>query len=165
MEQSNLNLDRGLEISARIQADLHSLGIDYKHLVHEPTPTSADSAKVRDMDLSTGVKAIILIGKQTKNYYMCAVSAHLRINREALAAAIGEAVKLADPTEILIKFGLRVGGVPPCGNLFNIPTYFDQQVNTTNTVGFNCGLQTESILMQGQDLVTYVNPVLGNFAE
>ena len=34
--------------------------IKYKHINHEPTPTSEDAARVRGMDIATGGKALVL---------------------------------------------------------------------------------------------------------
>lgn len=47
-----------------------------------------------------------------------------------------------------IKFTINFkGGVPPFGNLLGLPNYFDKSINNFENSAFNCGLNTESIIM------------------
>src|SRR3989338_4865683 len=45
---------------------LRKHNIRFEHLTHEPTPTSEDSARVRGVPMSIGIKAMILRGKHSK---------------------------------------------------------------------------------------------------
>lgn len=139
--------------------------IDFKHMVHAPTPTSEDSARVRGTQLEEGVKALILRGKSTKKNYQLNIPSHLKLDMKAVADAVGEKCEFEDPEVIKERFGLIIGGVPPFGNLLNIDTYFDERVAAYEQAAFNCGLQTESIVMKAKDLVQLVQPTIGRFAK
>lgn len=137
----------------------------YQHLVHVPTPTSEDSARVRGTKLEEGIKAIILKGKSTKRNYQLNIPSHLKLDMKAVSEAVGEKCEFEDPEVIRERFGLIIGGVPPFGSLLNIDTYFDEKVTAAQQCAFNCGMPTESILMQSKDLVTLVQPKIGAFAK
>lgn len=50
--------------------------------------------------------------------------------------------------------------MPPFGNLIGIPNYFDKSISNFETSAFNCGLNTESIIMKRQDLLNVVDPII-----
>lgn len=139
--------------------------ISYQHLIHPPTPTSEDSAKARGTSLEEGVKSIIVRGKNTKKNYQLNIPSHLKLDMKAVSEAVGEKCEFEDPEVIHERFGLMIGGVPPFGSLLNIDTYFDEKVLANDRVAFNCGLQTESIVMKSKDLVSLVQPKMGAFAK
>lgn len=137
----------------------------FEHMVHEPTPTSEDSARVRGTKMGEGVKSIILRGKNTKKNYQINIPSHLKLDMKAVADAVGEKCEFEDPEVIRERFGLVIGGVPPFGPLLNIETYFDNRVLESEKAAFNCGMQTESIVMKAKDLVELVQPKMGAFSK
>ncbi|OGN63688.1 MAG: aspartate--tRNA(Asn) ligase [Chlamydiae bacterium RIFCSPHIGHO2_12_FULL_49_9] len=155
----------GENIRNEIIHQLHTRKIPFEHLVHEPTPTSVDSARVRSSHLEEGVKALILRGKQTKKNYQFNIPAHLKLDMKAASEAVGEKCEFEDPAIILERFGLKVGGVPPFGHLLNIDNYFDQKILSREKAGFNCGLSTESIVMKSKDLIILIDPKMGAFSK
>ena len=50
----------GDAVPSRLLALLESAGVDFRHLIHEATPTSQDSARVRGEPLEIGGKALVL---------------------------------------------------------------------------------------------------------
>jgi nondiscriminating aspartyl-tRNA synthetase len=140
-------------------------GIPFEHRVHEATPTSEDSARVRGTKLEEGVKAIILRGKQSKKNFQLNLPSHLKLDMKAVSDLVGEKCEFEEPAIILERFGLVIGGVPPFGNLLNLDTYFDQRILNGEKVAFNCGLQTESIVMPAQDLVTLTQGKVAAFGK
>jgi nondiscriminating aspartyl-tRNA synthetase len=58
-----------------------------------------------------------------------------------------------------------LGGIPPFGTLLNLDTYFDERVLNSEKAAFNCGLMTESIVMNAKDLIALIQPKIGNFAK
>lgn len=144
---------------------LKDAGAEYKHLDHVPTPTSEDSARVRGTKLEEGVKSIIVVGKQTKKNYQFNVPSHMRVDMKVIAQLAGEKCEFEEPENIKARFGIVVGGVPPFGNLFNIDTYFDERLLKNEVAAFNCGMQTESIVMKASDLIALVKPKMGSFAK
>jgi nondiscriminating aspartyl-tRNA synthetase len=139
--------------------------ISFKHTSHEPTPTSQDSARVRGTLLEEGVKSLILCGKNTKKNYQFNISSHLKLDMKAASVAVGEKCEFEDPAVIQERFGLTVGGVPPFGNLLNLDNYFDEEISLHARAAFNCGLPTESIVMDSKDLITLADPKFGKFAK
>ena len=136
----------------------------YVYLVHEATPTSEDSARVRGTKPEEGVKAIILRGKNSKKNYQFNLPGHAKLDMKAVATIVGEKCEFEDPLVIKERFGLEIGGVPPFGNLFNIDTYYDESILSNVQSAFNCGLKTESIIMSAKDLIDLAQPKIGRFA-
>lgn len=137
----------------------------FKHLVHEETPTSEDSARVRGTPITHAVKSLILRTKTSKKNVQINIPAHLKADMKAIADAVGEKCEFEDAAVIFERFGLKVGGIPPFGNLLNIDTYFDDQIATMGECSFNCGLLTESLIMRSSDLITLVQPKCGAFSK
>lgn len=137
----------------------------FEHQVHEPTPTSEDSARVRNTLLEEGVKALILRGKNSKKNYQFNIPSHLKLDMKAVADLVGEKCEFEDAEIIKERFGLTVGGVPPFGQLLNIDTFFDEKILANERAAFNCGLLTESITMQSKELVSLVQPKIGKFTK
>jgi len=138
--------------------------MNFQHLVHEVTPTSEDSARVRNTALEDGVKSLILRGKTSKKNYQINIPSNLKLDMKAVAEAVGEKCEFENPEVIKERFGLIIGGVPPFGPLLNIETYFDDQLAKNTCAAFNCGMPTESIIMQSKDLLQIVQPKMGSFA-
>lgn len=139
--------------------------VEYQHLKHEATPTSEDSARVRQMSLEEGIKAIIVRGKNSKKNYQLNLPSHLKLDMKAVAETVGEKCEFENPEVIKERFGLTIGGVPPFGNLLNIETIFDARIADTRRAAFNCGLLTESVVMNTQDLVSIVQPKIAHIAK
>lgn len=155
----------GENIRNEIIHQLHEKKIDFDHRVHEPTPTSEDSARVRQIKMEEGVKALILRGKTTKKNYQFNIPSHLKVDMKAVAEIVGEKCEFEDPTVIQERFGLQIGGVPPFGNLLNLDNYYDEEIAKQERAAFNCGLTTESIIMKSKDLLALVEPKLGRFSK
>lgn len=155
----------GENIRNEIIHQLKAKKVSFDHRVHEPTPTSEDSARVRNIKMEEGVKALILRGKNTKKNYQFNIPAHLKVDMKAVAEAVGEKCEFEDPSVILERFGLQIGGVPPFGNLLNLENYYDEQIIHQEKAAFNCGLTTESIIMKSKDLLEVVDPKMGKFAK
>lgn len=144
---------------------LHQNKIQFQHLVHEATPTSQDSARVRNTRMEEGVKSLILRGKQTKKNFQFNIPSHLKLDIKAASEAVGEKCEFEDPAIIQERFGLIIGGVPPFGNLLGLDHFFDEQIAQYEQSAFNCGLPTESIIMKSDDLIRLIDPKIGKFAK
>lgn len=137
----------------------------FDHLIHEATPTSEDSARVRGVRLEEGIKALILRGKNTKKNYQFNIPSHLKLDMKAACEAVGEKCEFENPEVIKERFGLQIGGIPPFGSLLNLETFFDEGILESEHIHFNCGLLTESITMRAEDLVKLVQPKMGKFSK
>jgi nondiscriminating aspartyl-tRNA synthetase len=155
----------GENIRNEITRQIRDRGIEFVHLVHEATPTSQDSARVRDTLLEEGIKSIIVRGKHTKKNVQFNIPSHMKLDMKACADAVGEKCEFEDPAIIQERYGLSVGGVPPFGNLLNLDNYFDDRVLNQARAAFNCGLPTESVIMRSSDLLPLAEGKLGRFAK
>ncbi|HEV7736996.1 MAG TPA: YbaK/EbsC family protein, partial [Chlamydiales bacterium] len=155
----------GENIRNEIIRQLHLHNIEFKHMVHDTTPTSQDSAHIRATKLEEGVKSLIVRGKNSKKNYQFNIPSHLKLDMKAVQEAVGEKCDFEDPAVIKERFGLIIGGVPPFGNLLNVDNYLDEQVKKEERAAFNCGLTTESIIMQSQDLCKITEPKIGKFSK
>lgn len=141
----------------------HEVG--FKHVAHEATPTCEDSARVRNTLLEEGVKSLILKGKNSKKNYQFNLPSHAKIDMKMVAELVGEKCEFESPEIIQERFGLKIGSIPPFGHLLNLDTYFDESISTHVNAAFNCGLLTESIVMNAQDLVRVVQPKVAAFSK
>lgn len=155
----------GENLRSHIVSLLKKNNIEFKHLVHDSTPTSQDSSMTRQTFIEDGVKALILRGKTTKKNYQFNISAHLKLDMKAVADLVGEKCEFEDPAIIKERYGLIIGGIPPFGNLIGLETYYDAFIESRDEVAFNCGLSTESIIMKAEDLIKLVNPKMGSFTK
>lgn len=135
------------------------------HIVHEETKTSEESAAIRNTKLEEGVKSLILRGKGSKKNYQFNIPAHKKMDMKAASEIVGEKCEFEDPNVIFERFGLRTGGVPPFGNLLNLDNYFDESLRAEKIAAFNCGLTTESIIMNTNDLFIIADPKWANFSK
>ncbi|MBI2356962.1 aspartate--tRNA ligase [Candidatus Dojkabacteria bacterium] len=156
-------LDKGMDTVNSIKDILTSMSIDYKYLEHEEVRTSEEAAKVRGVDLSTGAKAMIVRSKEYRNrYVMFVLSADKQLSLEKVATTLGEEFEIAPAKDVEAYTGLKVGSIPPFARLLKMDLYFDKAMYTKDTVAFNCGLRTASIIMKGSDLIKAAQPNKGS---
>jgi Ala-tRNA(Pro) deacylase len=139
--------------------------ISYHISEHEPVFTSKQAAKVRQSELKTGVKALMLKSEKGA-FIMGLVAADRRLDLKKLAKIVEtKKLQLASPQEVLDVTGCEVGSVPPFGNLFGLTIYLDKSVLISGMVNFNAGLHTISIQMKGKDLIKVLEPIIGSFSK
>lgn len=155
----------GESIRNEIVRLLRQNDMQFTHMEHAATPTSEDSARVRNTLLEEGVKSIILRGKNSKKNYQVNIPSHLKLDMKAVADVLGEKCEFEDPEVIRERFGLSIGGVPPFGNLLNLDVVYDSAISEYARSAFNCGLVNESIIMTSKDLITLVQPKIATIAK
>ena len=139
-------------------------GITYQVSEHEPVYTSEQAAKVRGVELRTGVKALVLKTKE-RDFITGLVAADRRMDFKKLGKIVGtKSLRLASPKEVLKITGCEIGSVHPFGNLHDLPTYLDASILENDMVNFNAGLHTVSIQMKTKDLIKTIKPVIKRFS-
>jgi Cys-tRNA(Pro) deacylase len=134
--------------------------IEYKLTEHEPVRTSEEAARVRGTDIHSGAKA--MVAKSGSDYYLIVLPADKKIDWKGLKIALHvKDVSLAGLEDAEQVTGLKMGAVPPFGNLLNLQTIFDVEIGTIGQVNFNAGEQTHSISMKSSDLIALVKPTFG----
>jgi len=139
-------------------------GIPYEVSEHAPVYTSEEAARIRGVELKTGVKALVL-KTEKGNFVMGLVAADRKIDLKKLAKIVkAKKLQLASAQEVLKITGCEFGSVHPFGNLFSLPTYLDRSVLENDMVNFNAGMHTVSIHMKAKDLVEAISPVVEDFS-
>jgi aspartyl-tRNA synthetase len=137
---------------------LDQAGVEYKLIEHKPVKTSKEAAEVRGTPMSMAPKAMIF-KKKNGSYVMVCVPADKKVNMEKVKKVIGESVRLAKPEEVEVEFGIKVGAVPPFGNLLGMEDmYMDKVFWEKEKVVFNAGKRDRSIKMKAKDLIEVVKP-------
>ena len=139
--------------------------ISYEISEHEPVYTSEQAAKVRGVELKTGVKALML--KTEEGYFVTGlVAADRKIDLKKLAKILRtKKLRLASPQEVLKITSCEIGSMHPFGNLHDLPTYMDNSILENNIVNFNAGLHTVSVQMKAKDLIKIIRPIIENFSK
>ncbi|EKE15454.1 MAG: hypothetical protein ACD_12C00012G0004 [uncultured bacterium] len=138
--------------------------VSYKLIEHEPVFTSEEAAKIRGSSLALGAKALIM--KADQKPIMIVVSGNKKVDTSIFKKLYKvKDLEMATKEEVKIISGVEVGAVPPFGNLFKIPLYFDQTIVDNETVFFNAGSHSKSISVKGSDLEKVTKPIIGNFSK
>ena len=148
---------------------LEKQAIWFEKFEHEPVRTSEEAAQIRTgYNLSQGAKALILRIKKTgkKDYFaQFVIPGNKRLNSRAVTEHLdAKSIRFATAEELAtITSGIEAGGIPPFGNLFNIPVYFDIALLNQEKIIFNAGDRSFSIGMKARDYLKIANPIIANF--
>jgi Ala-tRNA(Pro) deacylase len=152
-----------MSVFEKILALLEKNNVPYRLTEHEPVRTSEEAARIRGVALKTGAKAMIVRGKD--KYYLLVLPADKHINwRQVRAMLHVSNLRLATEEEAENVAQVKMGSVPPFGNVLGLPTYFDEGIFQNDVVHFNPGSTTHSIAMKSADLRALVSPVVASFA-
>ena len=69
-----------MTVFEKIKSLLDEANISYEVVEHEPVHTSADAAKVRDIDLAQGAKALVMVGDKTPLLFVVPANFHYLID-------------------------------------------------------------------------------------
>ncbi len=153
-------------VTEKIQKLLGENNIWFETFEHEAVRTSEEAAKVRTgYTLEQGAKALITRVKKdgVKTFVMIVVPGDRKFNKEKLKSVFGLTdVRFATEDEAKqITGGVEFGGVPPLGNLFDLPVYFEKDLTNNDKIIFNAGDRCFSVGMRSEDYVRLVNPSIG----
>ncbi len=137
----------------------------YDYMEHKPVRTSAEAAEVRGdkYTQSQGAKALIVRIREYggKKYFgMIVVPGDLRFDQKKAKEYLNaKDIRFATEDEVSeITDGVLVGGVPPFGNLFNLPVFVDNKVVENEVIVFNAGDKRVTIAIFTKDYQELVNP-------
>jgi len=156
----------GEEIDKAIQEYLKSQNKKFEYIIHPELSTSEDHKKAGIIDITEGRKCLILSGKKTKKNYLFVIPSVKKLNRKLVKEAIGEEFDFEKPEVIQSKYGVEVGGVPPFGNLINLPVYYCKSADDKEFVNFSTGIKTASIRIKTKDFLDALgNVTIGVFSD
>ena len=143
----------------RIVALLDAHAIAYRVLRHAPAFTSEEAARVRDVPLSTGAKALLCKGDD--GFVLCVLPADRRLHSNAVRRALRwSGLRFATRDELFDLTGLRPGAVPPFGSLFGVRTLCDLDLPSAPVMNFTAGDHGVSVSMAPADYVRLERPEL-----
>jgi Ala-tRNA(Pro) deacylase len=151
-------------VYGEIKKLLASKDIQYREVHHEPTRTSAESAKARGEDLAIGGKAILM--KVGDAYKLFVLSAAKKIDSQKVKGHFGEKkLRFATPEELKDLTGLVPGAVPPFGKpITPFDLYVDVSITANEKVAFNAGSLMDSIIMGCKDYMRIASPEVFAFS-
>lgn len=148
MEEEMLRL---LDLFKRSQIEFHL----YEH---EPVHTSIEAARVRGVELKSGVKALVLKKARLKEFFLADIAADRRIDLKKLATHVGaRKIEFATRGEVMQKTKCELGSVHPFGKLFGMETWLDKSVLANDFVNFNIGMLTRSVRIRSADLLKLID--------
>jgi prolyl-tRNA editing enzyme YbaK/EbsC (Cys-tRNA(Pro) deacylase) len=146
-------------IFQRITALLAEHSIPYRHVHHQPTYTSEESARARGESTRIGGKALVM--KIEDQFKLFVLSAARRMNSRAVKDHLGvKRTRFADKDELMELTSCVPGCVPPFGEpITALPLYLDSSILENEKIAFNAGSLTDSIIMKVEDYLTLIDPV------
>jgi Ala-tRNA(Pro) deacylase len=151
------------DLPERIRTLLQSAGIEFRQIEHEPTHTSADSARARGEELRIGGKALLLKVEDTLRLFV--LSAALQLDSAAVKQYFGVKRQRFATSEELSALGLVPGAVPPFGRpILPFDLYVDRSIVNNPRIAFNAGSLTVSIIMSVPDYLRVAQPTIFDFS-
>ncbi len=148
---------------AKIEALLTERGVAYEKFEHEPVRTSEEAAAIRPgFTLQEGAKALIIRVKKggEKSFAMVVVPGDKKFDSGKVKAILSASdIRFATPEEVgAITDGVQPGGVPPFGNLWNLPVLADESLFKNDRIIFNAGDRGVSITIPSEVYRAVVAP-------
>jgi Ala-tRNA(Pro) deacylase len=153
-------------ISTKVKKYLDTTGVAYVGHPHRTAYTSQEIAQSVHIPGREMVKSVILKADEDR-LIMAVLSANDVANLDSLREEIGcNTLRLASETEFGDAFPTcHLGAMPAFGNIFNLPTYCDENLSQNDEIEFNAGTHDETIRMKFGDYKRLVNPKMVNFAQ
>ena len=153
-------------LSSSVPSDVfHSLSIylkenslPFRSVEHEPTFTSEQSAQARGEDLSTGGKALLM--KIDDKFHLLVLSASRKCDSKKIKEHFqSKKIRFATSEELMNLTGLVPGSVPPFGQpILPFELHVDESIVRNETIAFNAGDLTRSIVMLVKDYLAITKP-------
>jgi prolyl-tRNA editing enzyme YbaK/EbsC (Cys-tRNA(Pro) deacylase) len=119
----------------RVETAAVELGLRIEvRLMPESTRTAAEAAKAVGSTVGQIVKSLIFKGKQSGRPYLLLVSGTNRVNENAVAHILGEAIERPDADFVREATGFAIGGIPPLGFPTPLHTWMDEDLLQYETV-------------------------------
>ena len=141
----------------------------YETFEHDPVRTSEEAAKTRpEYELHHGAKAILLRvkkSKKDKRFVMIVFPANQKFNNATVKTYFeAKDIRFATDEEVhTLTNGVQSGGVPPFGNLFDLPVYVTPELFDIERIVFNAGDRRFSVAMKSADYQQLVEPIIFSF--
>jgi len=153
------------EVFDAIRGRLDGRGIAYRLVHHEPVQTSEQAAAARGEDLAIGGKAVLM--KVDDAFILFVLSAARKIDSKMVKQYFGaKKLRFATPEELQEQTGLAPGSVPPFGRpILPFELIVDYSILENDTIAFNAGSLTDSIILSVEDYLRVADPAVLVFSE
>jgi prolyl-tRNA editing enzyme YbaK/EbsC (Cys-tRNA(Pro) deacylase) len=143
----------------KIKALLDQHAIPYRHIHHQPTHTSEQSARARGESTRIGGKTLVV--KIEDEFRLFVLSAARKMDSHAMKKHLGvKRTRFATRQELKELTGCVPGCVPPFGPpILDLELYLDRSILENERIAFNAGSLTDSIIMKVEDYLSLVDPV------
>lgn len=147
-----------------IRGLLDAEGAAYRHVYHEPTYTSEQSAAARGESIRIGGKALLM--KVGEEFRLFVLSAALRMDSAAVRRRFDvKRARFATAEELMDRTGLVPGSVPPFGRpILPFDLYADESIRRNERIAFNAGSLTDSLIMSVEDYLRIARPEVFRFS-
>jgi len=147
-----------------IRAWLTRENVPYREAHHEPTRTSEESARARGESMGVGGKALVV--KVDDMFRLFVLSAARKLDSAAVKKYFSaKKTRFATPEELMLMTGLVPGSVPPFGEpILPFRLYVDPSVFANDSVAFNAGSLTDSMVIPIEDYRRLANPEVFTFS-
>jgi len=146
---------------------LEKHGYWYETFEHESVRTSEEVALLRpEYSLEQGAKALIVRAKvsgEGKKFFMLVMPASQKLDSSKAKKVLrAKDVRFATEAELeSMTRGVKPGGVPPFGNLFNLQVVTDSTLYQNEKIIFNAG-RNYSIAIKSTDYKQLVAPLVAD---
>jgi len=143
---------------------LDKAGVKYEVTKHPPCFSAQTMAAVEHEPGRYVAKPVIV--RADGKYIMCVLSACHKIDLKALKNQLGaKSVELANEEEMGRIFSdCELGAQPPFGNLYDLPTIIDRELEKDDHIVFQAGTHEKAIRMSMDDYRRLVNPRVLEFS-
>lgn len=139
------------DVFEAIMAKVRASGAAFRHVEHEPTRTSEESAAARGESTDIGGKSLVL--KAGGEFRLLVLSASRRASSAGLRRAFAvRRIRFARREELAELTGLVPGCVPPFGRpILPLPLYVDVSTLRQERIAFNAASLTDSLILRVED--------------
>jgi Ala-tRNA(Pro) deacylase len=152
-----------MEIPKQLIECLDGNKVSYEVVHHPEAVTAQRIAQAEHVKGRHHAKVVMV--KSGDQHLMMVLPADHQIDLEKVEKAIGKPVSLGKEHEFKSLFpDCVIGGMPPFGNLYGLPTYVDQSLAEQDYIVFEAGTHTDAIKMSYHDYEKIVKPKVNDLA-
>lgn len=142
----------------RVIEFLDKSGVSYEVTEHQPTFTAQRMAAAEHEPGKFVAKSVVV--KADDEYLLCVLAACYNVDVQALKEQLGaKSVELAEEKEIgQIFTDCELGAQPPFGNLYELPTIMDKDMEKDDHILFQAGSHEKAVRMSMDDYRKLAKP-------
>lgn len=153
-----------MNIPKKIEKLLSTQKVKFEIIKHKTVFTAFDKAKTLKLPERIIGKTVVV--KKDKELFLFLIPANKDLDFRKVKSIVGKNAKLAKEKEIENKIkGVKLGAIPPFGNLWNITTFADRSLKREKKIVINGGNWNFSIRISPRELEKIVPLTWGSFSK